>query len=72
MILAFALLAACGTGGTLTGGVDSSAMVVGPEEGLTTSGEVGGTFAPDTISYQVANEGDVAMSWQAVSDQGWV
>ena len=55
-------------GGGPTGGI----LAVSPSEGLTSSGNEGGPFSPDSKQYILTNTGDAAIDWSAAKSQAWL
>jgi subtilisin family serine protease len=47
-------------------------LVVTPDEGLTSSGTVGGPFSPDTQTFTISNSGDTAIDWTASKTADWL
>jgi Right handed beta helix region len=50
----------------------SGQLVVTPPEGLSSSGNQGGTFSPSSKTYTLQNTGSGALSWRVSFDDSWV
>ena len=49
-----------------------AALAVGPANGLSSSGSVGGPFTPSSQVYSLTNSGSAALGWSAGKGQSWV
>lgn len=47
-------------------------LAVSPETGLSTSGTVGGPFAPTGRTYTLTNAGEADLNWTVATDAGWL
>lgn len=47
-------------------------LSVSPGDGLTSSGNEGGPFSPDSKQYVLTNTGDAAIDWSAAKSQPWL
>lgn len=65
-------LAACGSGGALTGTVAAPELSLAGSQDLAAVGTQGTTVPAQAVTYELTNVGDANLDWQVVASAGWV